>query len=161
MDLSKIKPVMTINPRKPEVVKAPKKMHHIKIDYKDEKIVLSKALMEELNIEVNSLAHSTENEDGTGKIFILVMPGNTGTFAKATQKGSKGSRFKNHKLVQLLNNRGLTNGKFNLEKIGELEGVVYYELIEFVPEGGETTEVEVSPVTATGTTSAEPVISFN
>lgn len=147
MDLSKIKPVTTINPRKPEVVKPEKKVFNIKIDYKDEKVILSKKLIEELNIEVNSLAHSTENEDGTGKIFILLMPGNTGTFAKATAKGSKGSRFKNHKLVQLLTSRGLVGGKFNVEKVGELEGIVYYELVEFIPEGEEAPTTEVVAVT--------------
>lgn len=130
MDFSKVKIVEKANPRKPEVIKAVevKPTFHLKVDYKNEKMTFSTALAEQIGLGQNSLA---QGEGENGEILLIVMPGNTGIFAKNQSKGDKGRSFKNKNFVGALTAKGWLGGKFNLELVGDHEGAFYHQVVPF------------------------------
>lgn len=154
MDFSKVTIVEKANPRKPEVSKEAKPTFHLKVDYTKQKLTISPVLFESLTLEHNSLAQGTGPDN---ELLLIVMPGNSGVFAKAQAKGLKGRSFKNIKFVDQLTVRGWNGGKFNLDLVGEHEGKVYYSVVPF----GTSTAVEEVTEPASAFAEVEEEVSFN
>jgi hypothetical protein len=144
MDFSKVKIIEKANPRKPEVVKekVSKPTFHLKVDYAKQKMIFSPVLFEQIQLEHNSLAQAIGPD---GELLLLVMPGNTGVFAKTQAKGAKGRSFKNIKFVASLQEKGWNGGKFNLELLGEHEGTLYYSVVPFITDETEEASLPEGP----------------
>jgi hypothetical protein len=113
-------------------------------------IIFSSDQFAEMNIADNSLSQFVD--EAGGRVFLAVMPGNTGTFAKTNARGTKGKKFKNEKLVANLVEQKYDFATIGLYKIGEEDGKTLYQVT------GNGAEIYVPPVVApTATEEAAPV----
>lgn len=89
-------------------------------------IVFSAEQFAEMNIADNSLSQFVD--DAKGIVFLAVMPGNSGTFAKTNQRGTKGKKYKNQKLVTNLVEHKYDLSDIGLYKLGEEDGKTLYQV---------------------------------
>lgn len=138
MDLNSFKPVKRVN-----TTKLGEKPFDMKIE-KDGRFNLTSKAFGMLSLHDNSL-EQFNSPDG---IALVVMPGQTGTFAKGVNGKQKGGKFKNETLLADLRARGIAGNHLKLDFIGERDNMRYYAISEVqVEEGAEGAEQE-SPAEA-------------
>lgn len=122
----------------------------IKVNELKSTIIFSAEQFAEMNIADNSLSQFVDAETKT--VFLAVMPGNSGTFAKTNNRGVKGKKFTNNKLVASLVEFNYDFSNISLEKVGEEDGKTLYQVTgnDASLIGSETTEAsEVEKVETT------------
>ena len=103
-----------------------KAQFQIRIQEAKDTLVFSAEQFAEMNIADNSLSQFV---DGTqGVVFLAVMPGNSGTFAKTNARGTKGKKFKRAELISSLRENGYDLKEVGLYKIGEEDGKTLYQI---------------------------------
>jgi hypothetical protein len=113
-------------------------------------LLFSSAQFTEMTLADNSLSQFVEN--GGKRVFLAVMPGNSGGFAKTTARGTKGKKFKNEKFVQNLIDNDYDLKTISLEKLGEEDGKVLYQVM------GNGADVYQLPETANVAEQAAPAV---
>ena len=98
----------------------------MKVNEAKSTIIFSADQFADMNIADNSLSQFVDANTKT--VFLAVMPGNSGTFAKTSKKGTKGKKFKNEKLVTSLTEFGYDFATIGLEKVGEEDGKTLYQI---------------------------------
>lgn len=98
----------------------------IKVQEEKSTILFSANQFAEMTLADNSLSQFVE--EGGNRVFLAVMPGNSGSFAKTTARGLKGKKFKNEKLVNNLKENDYDLDNVGLEKVGEEDGKVLYQV---------------------------------
>ena len=105
---------------------ARKAQFKLKVNEAKSTLIFSIEQFEDMNIADNSLSQFVDANTKT--VFLAVMPGDSGTFAKTSKKGVKGKKFKNEKFVASLTEFGYDFGAISLEKVGEEDGKTLYQI---------------------------------
>jgi len=103
-----------------------KAQFQMKISEAKSTIIFSGEQFAEMNIADNSLSQFVD--DVKGIVFLAVMPGNSGTFAKTNLRGTKGKKFKNEKFVANLVEHKYDLASVGLYKLGEEDGKTLYQI---------------------------------
>lgn len=90
-------------------------------------IIFSGEQFAAMNIADNSLSQFVD--DVKGIVFLAVMPGNSGTFAKTNARGTKGKKFKNEAFVANLVKHDYVMADIDLYKVGEEDGKTLYQVV--------------------------------
>lgn len=133
MDLNAFKPVKRVN-----TTRAGEKPYDIRIE-KDGRFSLTSKAFGTLSLHDNSLEQFNSPD---GKIALVVMPGQSGTFARGIQGRQKGGKFKNETLLNDLRNRGIAGNYLKLTFIGERDNQKYFQITEAQVSDAEAAEAE-------------------
>lgn len=132
MDLNSFKPVKRVN-----TTRSGEKPYDMKIE-KDGRFNLTSKAYGMLSLHDNSL-EQFNSPDG---VALVVMPGQSGTFAKGVSGKQKGGKFKNETLLSDLRARGIQGNYLKLTFIGERDNMRYFQITEAQLSEAEAQEQE-------------------